>query len=161
MKTLALIMFAALSSIQAFSQDTLYTKSGGVISGKVTEISSDQIKYKKSSNADGPSYVLNKSDVVLIHYKNGSKDVFTATQNSGSDNTAINNNQSNNPAVVNNNYSSQGYVNPRPNVNVVVGAPFMGFRPFGWGWGGGYGYGYGYYRPYYHHNFYGRRGRHW
>ena len=36
------------------------------------------IKYKKFENPDGPSYSILKSDVLLIKYENGNKDVFNA-----------------------------------------------------------------------------------
>ncbi len=141
MKTSALLLVAFLLSTRLFSQDTLYTTEGNVIQGKVTEITKDDIKYKKASNPDGPIYIISKSDVVVIEYKNGVKDVFSKP----SGNNEINNqSQANN----NTNYPQSGnpvYINPRPAVNIVVGAaPFFGYRPWGWGWGHNY-----YSRPYY------------
>ena len=155
MKTLGILTFMVLFNINTngFSQDTLYTKEGNTINGKVTEVTPDQIKYKKASNPDGPSYVINRSEVVLIHYKNGSKDVFQNSQNGSGYNTASNNNSNQN----NNSNADPVYVNTRPNVNVVVGgAPYLAL---GGGWWGGWGWG-GYYgRPYYggywHRNYYG------
>ncbi len=137
--------------MRAFPQDTLYTKTGGVVNAKVVEINQNEIKYKKASNPDGPIYVMDVSNLVLIHFKNGSKEVF---QSGNSDNQTVadnsnQNNTSNNPPTVINNYSSynSGYGYPRPGFNVIVGTPFFRYSPW-WAWGG-----YGYYRPYYH-NYY-------
>ncbi len=156
MKTLGILTFMVLYSTFGFSQDTLYTKEGQTINGKVTEVTQDQIKYKKASNPDGPSYVISTSDVVLIHYKNGSKDVFQNQQNSSGNAATANSNQNNNG------YADPVYVNTRPNVNVVVGgAPYIAYTPFWGGWWGGWGWG-GYYRRpyyygggYYHHGYHG------
>jgi hypothetical protein len=141
MKATIFLIVASLLSVRLLAQDTLYTKTGSVLNAKVVEINQDEIKYKKASNPDGPLYTINKSDVVLIHFKNGSKEVFSAGDVSGQDNS-----NANNPTVVNNNYTSfPPYY--RPGVNVVVGGGPFFFNPWRWG-------GYGYYRPYYHHNYY-------
>ena len=154
MKATIFLIVASLLSVRLLAQDTLYTKTGSVLNGKVVEIDQDKIKYKKASNPDGPMYTINKSDIVLIHFKNGSKEVFSSNSNSVQDNSSTQNNSGGNnvPAVVNNNYTgNSGYGYGRPGVNVVVGAvPYYGlFNRWGWG---GYG---GYYRPYYHGGYYG------
>ena len=43
---------------------------------KVLEITLTEIKYKRASNMDGPLYSIAKSDVFMIKYANGEKDVF-------------------------------------------------------------------------------------
>ncbi len=65
-----------LSGTNVFSQDVLYTTSGNKILGKVSEINTKEIKYKDFNNLEGPTYVISKSDVVLIQYSNGSTDVI-------------------------------------------------------------------------------------
>jgi hypothetical protein len=145
MKTIQFLTFGLLMGGRLFSQDTLYTTEGNIIAGKVMEITNEDIKYKKSSNLDGPVYIISKADVVVIDYKNGSKDVFAKSgTTTGANNTsqAYNNNSA---------YPQQVYVAPRPAINVVVGAsPFYGYNPWnynrGWGYrpnvyyrGGGYG----------------------
>jgi hypothetical protein len=44
----------------------------------VQEIGLDNVKYKKYENQNGPTYTLMKSDIFMIKYENGDKDVFTA-----------------------------------------------------------------------------------
>ena len=58
------------------AQDIILTKSSDVISAKILEITSTEVKYKKFSNQDGPTFTLQKSDVVSVTYSNGEKDVF-------------------------------------------------------------------------------------
>ena len=158
MKILLSFAIACLLSTRLFSQDTLYTREGNVINGKVTEITREEIKYKKASNPEGPSYVVSKSDIVLIHYKNGSKEIFQLQNNPASQL-----NSPANPSAVPFNaqnpnddaYAAQNQGYGVSNVNVVLGGG-------GWGGWGGYlggyggygcggygGYGYGGYGSYY------------
>jgi hypothetical protein len=66
-----------------FSQDIITLKSGEEIKAKVLEVGTSEIKYKKFDNMDGPSYTVIKSNVFMIKYANGSKDVFkTETESS-------------------------------------------------------------------------------
>lgn len=150
MKTVGLFILLAISSFVGFSQDTLYTKEGKTINGKVTEITQTEIKYKSAANPDGPQYVINKSDIVLIQYKNGSKDVFQNSSSTTIDNSNQNNSNANNPV----------YITPRPRVNVIVAAgPYLtwGRR---WGYNRPYNYySYNYYGHYGHHANYGHYGR--
>ena len=54
-------------------------KTGEDISGKILEVTSSEIKYKKADNLDGPIFTISKSEVLIIRYKNGTKDVFSDT----------------------------------------------------------------------------------
>jgi hypothetical protein len=150
-----LLLLCALSGFAMQAQDTLYTVSGQKISAKVIEINKTEIKYKKASNPDGPVYVVDKTDVALIEYQNGSKELYgtdSGQQNSDDQQVAIND-------------------NPHPRVNVIIGGGWgWGGWPLfnSWNWWGGYrayprvrhhrNY---YYKPYRHHRniYYGRRGR--
>ena len=60
------------------AQDTLFLKSGVKIASKIIEISPSEVKYKKSDNPDGPTFISNSSDVSIIKYKNGSVDTLKA-----------------------------------------------------------------------------------
>jgi hypothetical protein len=160
MKTLISSALLMIGSFSAFSQDTLFTRSGQVILGKVYEINQTEIKYKKPSNPDGPLYTVSKEDITLIEFKNGNKEVFqSGGQVSQADNTYSNNNNSTNaaaPQVYNNYYGSP---TPRPNVNVVLG---MGMGGYGYGvpYWGGWGYR-PYYRPYRNYYYGGGWGGGW
>jgi len=69
-----LILFAV--SFNAFAQDIIFLKNGDEIKAMVSEINIDVIKYKKFDNPEGPAYSLKKSEVFMVKYANGTKDVF-------------------------------------------------------------------------------------
>jgi hypothetical protein len=59
-----------------FAQDIITFKNGTEAKGKIAEINSTEIKYKKEGNLDGPLYTVLKSEVYMILYPNGAKDIF-------------------------------------------------------------------------------------
>lgn len=71
------ILIVFLLSVICNSQDVIIMKNGDEIQSKVSEINIEQIKYKKFDSPDGPVYIIPKSDVLLIQYENGEKDIFT------------------------------------------------------------------------------------
>lgn len=58
------------------SQDVIYKRSGDEINAKVLEVGATIIRYKATDNPDGPIFSILKSDVMMIKYANGTKDVF-------------------------------------------------------------------------------------
>ncbi|MDO5106117.1 hypothetical protein [Capnocytophaga sp.] len=70
------VFLMSLIGFSAYSQDVITTKKGEDIQAKVLEITLNEIKYKKFDNPNSPVYTLLKSDVLLIRYENGSKDIF-------------------------------------------------------------------------------------
>ena len=56
--------------------DVILLKDGQEFKAKVTEIMPTEIKYKAFENLDGPTRTLAKSDVFLINYANGTREVF-------------------------------------------------------------------------------------
>lgn len=67
-------------SITAFSQDVITKKSGEDIQAKILEINQIDVKYKKFDNQNGPTFTLLKSDILIIRYENGTKDIFNQTE---------------------------------------------------------------------------------
>lgn len=61
----------------AHAQDVIVKRDGSIIQSKVTEVNSNEIKYKKFSNPDGPVYIICKAEVLAINYENGDKDTFS------------------------------------------------------------------------------------
>lgn len=61
---------------EAISQDLLIYTSGEEIEVKVLKINHQTISYLKFSNLKGPEYIEQKSNIFMIKYKNGTKDVF-------------------------------------------------------------------------------------
>ena len=68
------------------AQDTIVKKNGDEIQAKVLEIGDSLIKYKEFKNVDGPTFTVNKSDVFMIKYLNGTKDVFYDEEKSNTNN---------------------------------------------------------------------------
>ena len=78
MKKLILTVLTAIFTVSiSFSQDLLTKKSGEDIQAKVLEVTTTEIKYKKFDNQSDPTYTILKSDVLIVRYKNGTKDIFT------------------------------------------------------------------------------------
>lgn len=71
-----LIIVSNAFYFNAFSQDTISMINGNELITKVLEISSNEIKFKKFDNQEGPTYIENKSNVIRIKYKNGLKEEF-------------------------------------------------------------------------------------
>jgi hypothetical protein len=75
---LLFITAALFCSNGLFAQDIITLKNGEEIKAKVQELGLDNVKYKKYENQAGPTYTLMKSNIFMIKYENGDKDVFTA-----------------------------------------------------------------------------------
>jgi len=73
--TFAFVPFMWLCSL-ALAQDEIVLSNGNSIAAKVTEVGSDFIKYYKWDNQNGPVYSIKKTEVFMIKYQGGSKDVF-------------------------------------------------------------------------------------
>ena len=73
-----LLCFAVfcVNVVNAIAQDIVTLKNGEDIQALVQEIGDVDVKYKKFDNPNGPNYTLKKSEIFMIRYANGSKDVF-------------------------------------------------------------------------------------
>jgi hypothetical protein len=77
---------------QASKADTIKYLDGKVVAVMLNEITDLTVKYKKASMPDGPTYVVNISELCCVTYRDGTKERFKQTQT----NTNTNNPQSNN-----------------------------------------------------------------
>lgn len=78
-KTISILLFLCVSLI-TMAQDVIVKKDGSTILAKVLEVTSADVKYKKHSNVDGPTYTISKTEIQSINYQNGEKDVFDAKE---------------------------------------------------------------------------------
>lgn len=62
--------------VKATDSDVIVLRNGDKIKANILEISTDEIKYKKTSNPNGPLYTIAKNEVEYISYTNGESDVF-------------------------------------------------------------------------------------
>jgi hypothetical protein len=70
------ILVSVFSISFSFAQDIITKKSGEDIQAKVLEVSTTELKYKKFDNLTGPIFIIVLSDVLMVRYENGSKDIF-------------------------------------------------------------------------------------
>ena len=84
------VVVLAMFSVIAHAQDVIVKKDGNTITSKVTEITSSEIKYKKFSNQNGPTYTIGKNEVNYINYENGEREQISISSN----NTNLTNNLS-------------------------------------------------------------------
>jgi hypothetical protein len=78
--SLRLVLISSLLMVlnfKASAQDVIVKKSGEEINAKVEQVSDTEIKYRKADNPSGPVYSVSKSEVFMIKYANGTKDVFS------------------------------------------------------------------------------------
>lgn len=84
------IVFAFIlgSGVSVFAQDLITKKDGTDIQAKILEVTSNEVKYKKFSNLEGPTFTLPKSDILIVRYENGENEVFNASPNASALNTS-------------------------------------------------------------------------
>ena len=70
------LLLLCIFTLTVNAQDVIICKNGDEILSKVLKVSKSEIEYKKWTNQDGPSYTLDKSEVFMIKYQSGDKDVF-------------------------------------------------------------------------------------
>ena len=56
------------------SQDVITKKTGEDIRSKIIEVTQNEVKFKKFDNIDGPIFSMLKSEILMVRYKNGTKD---------------------------------------------------------------------------------------
>ena len=76
MRTILLIVLLALLGSAAHAQDLLTKRNGDEQLVKVLEITPTEVKYRRADNPDGPLISVWRSDVFMIRYANGSREMF-------------------------------------------------------------------------------------
>lgn len=88
-KQLLLLLFSVGLYFSSLCQDILVLKNGDEIKVKISEVLPDMVKYKKWDNQDGPMYSESKTNIFMIKYQNGSKDVFTNQSSSNTNSPTV------------------------------------------------------------------------
>jgi len=65
-----------LSLFSAQGQDTLFLKDKSQVYGKISEVNSSEIVYKKTGYLDGPVFKTLKNEIDSIHFAGGLKEIF-------------------------------------------------------------------------------------
>ena len=74
--TLGLFLFGCCS---LFAQDLITKKDGTDVEAKVLEVTTNEVKYKLFAEPNGVTYTAKKSELLMIRYESGRKDIFTNT----------------------------------------------------------------------------------
>ncbi|MDR2913701.1 MAG: hypothetical protein LBV74_02515 [Tannerella sp.] len=90
------IAICLAGSTTIFAQDIIFRNNGAEIQAIVREVGVDEVKYKKFNNQNGPIYRLRKSEISMIEYEDGSRDVFNDVSASIEDRVQTSVNQKNN-----------------------------------------------------------------
>ncbi len=94
MKNLLVLISIVLFTSKFIAQNDIITlKSGEEMKVSISEITQAVVKFKKIP--DGPIYSLSKSEVFMIVYENGRKEVFTVENKTDLDNNVNNNKEYN------------------------------------------------------------------
>lgn len=83
MKKLIFVL-SILFSMNLFAQDVIVKRDGSTIVSKVYEIGDKDVKYKKHTNLNGPTYTIAISEIDVINYENGEKESFDVTTKTNS-----------------------------------------------------------------------------
>ena len=78
MRTFLLFAVLAVLSGAAHAQDTLVQRNGDELAVKVLEITPAEVKYRRTDNPEGPVISAWRSDVFMVRYANGTKEVFNS-----------------------------------------------------------------------------------
>ena len=66
MKKILLSIISVLCSLTTVGQDVIVMQNGDEIECKLVEVGVENIKYKRLSNLNGPTFVEEKDDVFMI-----------------------------------------------------------------------------------------------
>lgn len=91
MKKLNLLIGILLISICSLAQDIIYKVNGNEIKAKIIEITTEAIKYKNFGQLESPPLDIPISQVFMIIYEGGEKEVFKTEMQQHGDNQIINN----------------------------------------------------------------------
>jgi hypothetical protein len=81
MKKLVLSVALILSALNfCLAQDLITKRSGEDVKAKILEINPGDIKFKNFENLDGPTVTILKSEILMVRYANGTKDIFSASR---------------------------------------------------------------------------------
>ena len=73
-----ILFFAAVSS---YAQDTIVFRNGDEVQAKILEVSDTEMKYYLWDNLNGPVYKKNISDIFMVKYSSGYKEVYDKVKN--------------------------------------------------------------------------------
>ncbi len=79
MRPFLLLALLTVLASAAHAQDILTKRNGDELPVKVVEITPAEVKFRRADNPDGPLISVWKSEVYMIRYANGTKEIVSAT----------------------------------------------------------------------------------
>lgn len=73
---LTVIVMLMLAARCAYAQDIILLRNGSELQAKVVELTPSEIKYRRFDNPSGPLITIMRSEVFMITYENGTKEVM-------------------------------------------------------------------------------------
>lgn len=119
MKQIILIIVLLIATATMLANDVIVLRNGDIIEGVVTDILANEIKYKKASNPNGPTYTESKSGVLSIKYENGEVEKFEEA-NKPSINTNSENSTIKKAVAASDNDSQKAQYSVLPKLNIKV-----------------------------------------
>lgn len=80
MKRIVCSLFVLWIVISLSAQDIIITNDAKKIDAKILEVSKSEIKYKESDNLEGPTFILEVSDISSIVYSNGKVVLYNSNE---------------------------------------------------------------------------------
>jgi hypothetical protein len=129
-KKIFLLLLMAGQFMAGSAKDVIVLKNTTPIEAKVLEVTPTEVKYKKISNLEGPTYVIYKSEINTIVYENGEVESFVQESETNTDKT--NTPQQTNVSENNTNKELQLYPTlDRVNGQYVLGNVTMSKKEYG------------------------------
>ncbi len=85
MKKLFTLLFVFVT-LYVSAQDVIIKKNGEEIQSKVVKVTPSQIEYKDYNNQGGPVNTISIQEVFMIKYPDGTRDIFSQSNNYSTDN---------------------------------------------------------------------------
>lgn len=82
-KRLLFLLIAACCALPAAAQDLILRRDSSKVEARVTEVSPTEVRYKRYSNPEGPTYVLPVGEILSIRYANGEEEIFAQPETAG------------------------------------------------------------------------------
>ena len=77
-KKLLIIVISLFLINTGKAQDLIIKNNGDTIKAKILEVTDEAIRYKKTNNIDGPTFVTNKNELSKVVYANGTEEKIEA-----------------------------------------------------------------------------------
>lgn len=82
MRKFRIFFFFSICFFASFAEDVISLQNGDIVKAIISEITPNEIKYKKASNPKGPTYTIDKKSVTSILFQNGEIEKFNTTAES-------------------------------------------------------------------------------